>query len=167
MSEKRGVVEILAKEIGADFDPSMERPAVLFAYLRQLLKHLKHEINIRKVLTPSVEQLASRFIERVDQMCDGSMEAEEAIQEACIIRDLIRSVDDEDGWPVDKYLNILVGICNAVRFAFENPCHSRWPAEVGSDLFKARYRFSVLDHYTSSWAKAWLRDRFNEGLKET
>lgn len=160
----KGPVEILAKEIGAMFDVSMEREAVLFSYLTQIVGHIEGALRIAEIIKPEPPQQARDFIERVKQMCDGSLSGDDAIQESEIIADLIGEVDDNDGWPGDKYLTLLVGVTFAVRFGLETPCHSRWAAEAGHDVFKTIYGFRLHDSYTSRWSNQWLADRFADGL---
>lgn len=162
----KGVVEILAAEVGVTFDPSMERPEVLYAYMRQLLGHFERHVSVLdRLLRQPVNSAVSRFLERIYQLCDGHQSREDAIQEADIISDLITEADDDDGWPRDKSLEWLKGACCAIRFGLETPCHSRWPAEAGGHLFKMVYGFRLYDSNTGRWQKEWLRDRFNDGLR--
>lgn len=161
----KGPIEILAREIGADYTAAMERPAVLFAYLRQLLGHIEWDADIGKRCGSAISEHFPRLLERTYELCDGALSVDESIVEAKIIDDLIREVDDDDGWPTDRHLSLLDGILCAVRFGLETPCRSRWPAEAGNELFKHRYGLTLFDRYTNRWSKEWLQDRFADALR--
>lgn len=164
MSGDKGVVEILTNEIGVPFDAGMERPEVLFAYLRRLLNVHEHDMEVRKVIGRPHSANAERFTKRVRQLCDGNLSREESIQECSIIADAMREAWDDESEPVDRDMEFLSGVLCAIRFGLEMPCRSRWPAEVGGNLFKRHYGMTLFDSNTRRWSAEWLRDRFTEGL---
>ena len=83
------------------------------------------------------------------------------IAQARAFIETIRSIDDDDGWPADRWLNALVGCCIAMELGLEDPAHIRWPAEAAGEVYALVAGFHKEGVHDLDKRNAWICQRFS------
>lgn len=130
--DQAGVVS-LAREIGARLEGTERDIPVIPLYICALLDEITWNgpaFEPEQSVHP-IRAIAATFAWTFRQHLT---DRETLIKQADEFNDLIRRIDDDDGWPVDRWLNGLVGCCIAMELGLQDPEHIRWPAEAGNTV---------------------------------
>src|ERR1700678_1534394 len=144
---ERGPVRILCDEIGFRFDERLEQPAVLIAFVRELVREIafEREIGVRSkgfVVGPGPSEASGEVLALAEKMLsEGTRESAAAVHDAAHVW------NPEDG-PCDHLIDMLSSCASALRFGLETPCHSRHAAAAASHVWGRLYGVSRFDGYT-------------------
>lgn len=80
--------------------------------------------------------------------------------------DMIHRIDDDDGWPVDQWLNGILGCCIAMELGLQDPEHIRWPAEAGNSVVALILRVNSFETDTTARRRSWVCERLLKARHE-
>lgn len=155
-----GPIEILCKEIGFRYRVGMETPAMLRAFVCQLVADIDQMRYFSRFMVrhggkpPSAE--ADETFNRIHLML-GQTEPEGMVRMAAEAHDYIRTVHSDEG-PCDHLIDMLSSCASAIRFAFEAPCHSRHAASAAKHIWRLRYGVTLEDSLTGAWSNDYAKD---------
>lgn len=168
MSDNKGPIEILCKEIGFRFDKRLESPEMLVAFVKVLVGHVAQMRHIREQLAgvlvdggPSAD--SGKVLKRVEYMLTTAKPAL-LIKRAESIHRLVQQVAPDDAYPCDHLIGMLSSCVSAIRFGLENPCNSRHAADAANHIWKHVYGIRLFDGFTSGWCKEWARAQFHDAM---
>ena len=161
MRDCAGVVG-LAKEVGARLDGSEKDIPVLPLYVCSLLDAIIEDADFEGAKHP-IRSIAETFAWAFRaQITDKDALIKQA-REFC---KLIRRIDDDDGWPTDKWLNGILGCCLAIALGLEDAERIRWPAEAGCNVFQLRTGISGYNAEIAARKKSWICERLLKARQE-
>jgi hypothetical protein len=165
--QEKGPIRILCDEIGFRFDPRLESPRVLVAFVRELVSTVAQIRHIQQVTTFATSKPPSEGSERVLVACIAMLSSgttESMVTEAAIIHDLCHELNPDEAYPADHLIDMLSGCASAIRFGLETPCHSRHAAEAARHIWGQYYGICVHDQFSGAWSKDWARAQMQEAI---
>lgn len=153
-AERVGVM-LLAREVGARLDGSERDIPVIPLYICLLLDELswggltEAPQELKHPIRPIATTFAWAFRQHI-------LDRSTLINQAKDFQRLIRRIDDDDGWPTDRWLNALVGCCIAMELSLKDPEHIRWPAEAGNDVATLKMGIRTFDSDSLAQRRSWV-----------
>lgn len=160
---ERGVVRTLCDEIGFEFDPRLERPDVLVAFVRQLVAEVESmrlmEVTIAERLGGKPPSPGSLTVLNLSEGMLSVSGHRALIGGSVLVHEACHRLNPEDAYPTDHLIDMLSSCASAVRFGLETPCRSRHAAEAASHVFRRLYGPRIEDSRSSAWEKDWARSK--------
>lgn len=158
----KGPVRLLCDEIGFAFDPRLEQPAVLIAFVRELLSEIEDRremaVHVVRMGGKAPSEASARVLESARLMVAADTPAL-AILIAENVHDLANEFNPDDAYPTDHLIDMVSSCASAIRFGLESPCHSRHAAAAAQHVWKQVYGVSRFDSHTPAWEKEWARSK--------
>lgn len=163
---KKGSVRILCDEIGFRFDPRLERPEVLVAFVRELVSEVAELRDMAQTIShltgkPPSEGSASALAVAEAMLSVDNVRA--WIGGAAMLHDACGRLNPEDACPTDHLIDMLSSCASAIRFGLEDRGElgfsSRHAASAASHVWKQVYGVSRFDSETPAWEHEWARGK--------
>lgn len=153
-SSESASLAILAREVGAKLDVNERDIPIIPLYICELLDQVVNTWMEADEQSPHpIRAIAKTFAWTYRQRID---DRKFLIWRAKDFSHLIHSIDDDDGWPTDRWLNGLLGCHIAMHLALEDPDRIRWPAEAGGTIYELVTRQESYGNDTINLRKSWL-----------
>ncbi|MFA9204868.1 MAG: hypothetical protein ACEQSH_00270 [Bacteroidia bacterium] len=164
VERQRGAVEMLCAEIGEPFNMDLERPEMLLAFVRELVREISHMMElgaaISHVTGRNVSQDATAALAVAIEMV-ATQEVRQAIGRAVAIHNISHAAAED---VADRPLEMLSACASAVRFGLESPRCSRHAAAAAQQIWANKYGVSLFDRQTPNWERDWARGVFRDAL---
>lgn len=167
----KGPVRLLCDEIEFPFDPRLERPDVLLAFVGELVeavgdsRQLAVSIAAYTGALPSADSLWALDVARAMVSLDLGLSDETRNGLASEIHDRNHEINpDDSNRPCDHLMDMLASCASAIRFGLEMPCRSRHAAEAASHVWRHVYGVSRFDQHTPAWQHEWARTKFQQAI---
>ena len=145
----------------------MERPAILVAFVRVLVGQIAEMPAWSRQLVGLTENVpsaaAQNVLVRVTMMLDAP-DTKALIISAAAVHDYIHEVAPADGYPCDRWIDLLSSCVLAVQSGFDMPCHSRHAASAASQIWRYKYGLKLFDNFTAAWEKDWARAQLQAAI---
>ena len=157
-----GAVEILCKEIGFRYQVAMETPAMLRAFVIELVNDVDDMRRLGQFMAkhggapPSAD--AEEAFVRVRAMLEHRDPAE-LVLVAAKVHDFLHEVNPDEKYPTDHLMDMLSSCVSAIRFGLDQkmPCQSRHAAAAAKHICEKRYGISLHDRISNEWLNDYAR----------
>ena len=160
-----GPIERLCAEIGFRFDERLETPAMLIAFVAELVEKIGEmrwtAAKLADFGAPPPSEESEIILLSVQKMLSGDIDT--IVQKAAEIHDAIHIVNPDEG-ECDHLIDMLSSCVSAIRFGLEKPCASRHAAEAANHVWSKLYGVTLFDRHTSEWQNSWARSKFEQAL---
>lgn len=159
---KRGPVRILCDEIGFQFDPRLERPEVLIAFVAELLSEVQHHhdmaVSIADYTGKVPPESSSLALGLAWVMVRASLR--EILASAAAVHDLAHELNPDEAYPTNHTIDMVSSCASAIRFGLEEKAwSSRHAAAASNHVWKRVYGVSRFDRNTPAWQHEWARSK--------
>lgn len=149
---------LLAKEINARLDGDERDIPLIPLFICEMIDHVTDQGADGAM--PRKHPICSIAVTFVWAFRNHVDNRSELIAAAKAFSDVIRGIDDDDGWPTDRWLNAILGCCIAMELSLKDPAHVRWPAEAAGNVYRLVKRFHEPGVRDLDASNAWICQRF-------
>lgn len=161
----RGSVRILCDEIGFRFDPRLERPEVLVAFVRELIAEVAEQRRTAEQIAAYTAKSPSEGSASVLLLAEGMLSVDSVrawIGGAEMVHDACHRLNPEEACPTDHLIDMLSSCASAIRFGLEDRglgFSSRHAASAAQHVWRQIYGVSRFDSETPAWENEWARGK--------
>lgn len=164
----KGPIELLCKEIGYQFDRSLERKSLFVAFVAVLVSEVSDEREMQARIAHATGKPPSdgsaTLLKSVTELL--ALTDYEEMRIACAqAHDLAHELNPDDAYPTDHLIDMLSGCVSAIRFGLEEPCRSRHAADAANHIWSRIYGVRRFDNFTPGWQHEWSRAQFQAALR--
>jgi len=159
-----GPIRILCDEIGFPFDPRLERPDLLIAFVAELVEAVARQHDMAVQLEPYSGKPTPEASLVVLALSRAMLTAHKPRAYAVAVHDAAHELNPEDAYPTNHTIDQLSSCASAIRFGLESPCKSRHAASAANHVWKQTYGISLFDGDSPAWGREWARSKLQAAI---
>lgn len=159
MREPKGSVQVLCDEIGFTFDPRLERPDVLTAFVGVLVAEVADMREMAVRIAPYTGKQPSAASGEVLALAEAML-SNPCEASAAAVHDACHQLNPDEKVPTDHIIDMLSSCASGIRFGLATDkwgVGSRHAASAADHIWRQKYGVSLFDRHSPAWGKEWAR----------
>lgn len=165
----KGPLRLLCDEIGFAWDPRLERPDLLVAFVDELVEEVRQARWLQAKIADKFGKPPSEGSAEVLALTEAMLRADTIpglIKGAKAVHEASWRLNPEGAHPTDHLIDMLASCASAIRFGLGDgiPCASRHAADAASHVWRRTYGVSRFDSLTPEWERSWARSLLSRAI---